>query len=95
MNEKRTTIVWRLTVIIIVIWMVRIEYFRYKDSIKADKIAEEKNKIAEEKDKIAERALLDRRIKDYMDCKGPACDNLYPDAAIVVKRAEAEAKKSN
>jgi hypothetical protein len=28
-----------------------------------------------------------QRIKDYMDCKGPACAGLYPDAAAAVKAA--------
>ena len=81
MSEKTTTILWRVTVLIIVFWMARHEYFDHKDSIKADAHRAE--------DKAAQR------IKDYMNCKGPACAGLYPDAAIAVKKAEAAAEQSS
>lgn len=38
-----------------------------------------------------DRASLEQRIKDYLDCQGVECDDLYPDAAVVVKKARAEA----
>jgi hypothetical protein len=81
MSEKTRTTVWRVTVLIIVLWMARHEYHHHMDSIEADAHRAE--------DKAAQR------IKDYMDCKGPACDNLYPDAAIAVKKAETAAEQSS
>lgn len=86
MSEKTRAILWQVTVVVIVLWMARHEYVDHKTSIKAD--AARKEDTAR-----ADRAALDQRIKDYMDCKGPACDGLYPDAAIVVKKAETEAEQ--
>lgn len=88
MSEKTITMLWRVTVLIIVFWMARHEYFHHHDSIKAD------TQRAEDR-ATAARAALDQRIKDYMNCKGPACDGLYPEAALVVKKAEAAAAKQS
>ena len=85
MSERAWKIWERFCLFLILCWMIQYSYFSSRDRTRNDNIRAE-NSIKQDKE------ALDRRIKDYMACKGPACDRLYPDAALAVKKAEAEVK---
>ena len=67
--------------VLAVLWFAQDEYFRHLKTLRAEKA-----------EKRAEKELLSGSIASYLKCVGPACDNLYPDAALAVKKAEAEVR---
>lgn len=81
MDELKTHgYIAHVTLGVAILTYISYEIHHYLDSKKAD--AARKEDTAR-----ADRAALDQRIKDYMDCTGPACAGLYPDAAAAVKAA--------